>query len=66
MQYNEVNNSVTTQQLRGHVDHSSPMRIKLLYSYKYYIQRNYIQGGPSKVKPTTILLETFECIGKIQ
>ena len=25
-----------------------------------------IQGGPRKVKPTTILLVTFECIGKIQ
>jgi len=23
-------------------------------------------GGPRKVKPTTILLVTFECIGKIQ
>jgi len=28
----------------------------------------YIQGGPRKVKPTrpTILLVTFECVGKIQ
>jgi len=26
----------------------------------------YIQGGPRKVKPTTNLLVTFECIGKIQ
>jgi len=25
-----------------------------------------LQGGPTKVKPTTILLVTFECIGKIQ
>jgi len=25
-----------------------------------------IQGGPRKVKPTTILLVTFECVGKIQ
>jgi len=25
-----------------------------------------IQGGPRKVKPTTILLVTFECISKIQ
>jgi len=26
----------------------------------------YIQGGPRKVKPTTILLVTFECVGRIQ
>jgi len=26
----------------------------------------FIQGGPRKVKPTTILLATFECVGKIQ
>jgi len=25
-----------------------------------------IQGGPHKVKQTTILLVTFECVGKIQ
>ena len=25
-----------------------------------------IQGGPRKVKPTTILLVTFQCVGKIQ
>jgi len=25
-----------------------------------------VQGGPRKVKPTTILLVTFECVGKIQ
>ena len=25
-----------------------------------------LQGGPRKVKPTTILLVTFECVGKIQ
>jgi len=25
-----------------------------------------VQGGPRKVKPTTILLVTFECMGKIQ
>jgi len=27
---------------------------------------NALQGGPRKVKPTTILLVTFECVGKIQ
>jgi len=27
---------------------------------------NVYQGGPRKVKPTTILLVTFECVGKIQ
>jgi len=27
---------------------------------------NIVQGGPRKVKPTTILLVTFECVGKIQ
>jgi len=26
----------------------------------------HIQGGPRQVKPTTILLVTFECVGKIQ
>ena len=26
---------------------------------------NDLQGGPRKVKPTTILLVTFECVGKI-
>jgi len=25
-----------------------------------------LQGGPHKVKPTTILLAIFECVGKIQ
>ena len=25
-----------------------------------------LQGGPRKMKPTTILLVTFECVGKIQ
>ena len=25
-----------------------------------------VQSGPRKVKPTTILLVTFECVGKIQ
>jgi len=25
-----------------------------------------LQGGPHKVKPTTILLVTFECVDKIQ
>ena len=29
-----------------------------------YPRRQYIQGGPAKVRPT--LLVTFECIGKIQ
>jgi len=34
---------------------------------KLIIHRNYnVQGGPRKVKPTTILLVTFECVGKIQ
>jgi len=26
----------------------------------------HLPGGPRKVKPTTILLVTFECLGKIQ
>jgi len=26
----------------------------------------HLQGGPRKVKPTTILLVTFECVGEIQ
>jgi len=29
-------------------------------------KRETLQGGPRKVKPTTILLVTFECEGKIQ
>jgi len=28
--------------------------------------RTYLQGGPTEVKATAILLVTFECIGKIQ
>jgi len=28
--------------------------------------RYSIQGGPRKVKPTTILVVTFECVSKIQ
>jgi len=31
-----------------------------------FSDQHNIQGGPTKVKPTTILLVTFECIGKIQ
>ena len=31
-----------------------------------HILYSYIQGGPHKAKPTTILLVTFECVGKIQ
>jgi len=34
--------------------------------YASVIRYNSIQGGPRKVKPTTILLVTFECVGKIQ
>jgi len=38
---------------------------KLCYKLPDRCLRN-IQGGPRKVKPTTILLVTFECVGKIQ
>jgi len=31
-----------------------------------FCRPRHIQGGPRKVKPTTILLVTFECVGKIQ
>jgi len=31
-----------------------------------YPATHNIHGGPSKVKTTTILLVTFECVGKIQ
>jgi len=30
------------------------------------VKNVYLQGGSGKVKPTTILLVTFECVGKIQ
>jgi len=34
--------------------------------YRKQLTLDDIQGGPTKVKQTTILLVTFECVGKIQ
>jgi len=36
------------------------------FKVKTFFLRHSVQGGPRKVKPTTILLVTFECVGKIQ
>jgi len=37
-----------------------------LYRIVVMTQRCPVQGGSRKVKSTTILLLTFECVGKIQ
>jgi len=48
------------------VDWYSILSINLSPNDLWSALRSNIQGGPRKVKPTTILLVTFECVGKIQ